>query len=113
MDEFLKALTMLDTIEFEPLEYRLHYDSDGNITMCSMQAHPKNTNYVVVDKQTYDSYYHYTIVDSKPKLIDRMPKYRVQLTKSDSGYQVVKNHAGIVIESGEIYAETEYYDRTN
>ena len=104
---------MLDTIEFEPLEYRLHYDSDGNITMCSMQAHPENTNYVVVDKQTYDSYYHYTIVDSKPKLIDRMPKYRVQLTKSDSGYQVVKNHASIVLEPGEIYADTEYYDQIN
>jgi hypothetical protein len=113
MDEFLKALTMLKPIEVEPLEYRLHYDSDGNITMCSMQAHPENTNYVVVDKKTYDTYYHYVIVDGKPKLIDRMPKYRVQLKKSNSGYQVVNNHAGLILEPGEAYADTEYYDRTN
>lgn len=113
MDEFLKALAMLEPIQAEEFEYRLHYDSDGNITMCTMRAHPENTNYVVVDKQTYDTYYHYVIVDGKPKLVDRMPRYRVQLKKSDSGYQVVKNHAGLLLEPGEAYADTEYYDRTN
>ena len=51
--------------------------------------------------------------DGKLKKIDRNPGSSVQLTKSNSGYQVVKNHAGLILESGEIYVDTEYYDRIN
>jgi hypothetical protein len=113
LDELIRAFSLIDEIVVEPVEYRIHYDSAGNITMCTMQDHPTETNYIVVSKEEYDNYYQYTVVDAKLKKIDRNPGSSVQLTKSDSGYQVVKNHAGIVLEPGEIYTETEYYDRTN
>jgi len=113
LDELIKAFSLIEDIVVEPVEYRIHYDSAGNITMCTMQDHPTETDYIVVSKEEYDNYYQYTVVDAKLKKIDRDLGSSVQLTKSDSGYQVVKNHAGIVVESGEIYAETEYYDRTN
>lgn len=47
--------------EPEPIEYRLHYDQNGRITMCSMQNHPENTQYLVVSKQEYENYWMYKI----------------------------------------------------
>jgi hypothetical protein len=113
LDELIQAIGLIENIVVEPIEYRIHYDSAGNITMCTMQNHPTETNYIVVSKEEYDNYYQYTVVDAKLKKIDRNPGSSVQLTKSDSGYQVIKNHAGIVLEPGETYTDTEYYDRTN
>lgn len=108
-EEFLKALSMIETIVPETIEYRIHYDNTGNITMCTMQQHPTDTQYIVVDQDTYDHYYLYTVVDHKLKKIDRNPGYRVQLKKSDAGYTTVKNHAGIILED-EQYLNVEYYD---
>ena len=34
--------------EPEPIEYRLHYDDTGRITLCSMQNHPTDTKYIAV-----------------------------------------------------------------
>lgn len=112
-DEFLKALELIKPLPVVELEYRLHYDDQGNITMCTMQQHPESTQYVVVTKEEYHNYYQYRIENKKLKLIDRNPIYSVQLLKSNSGYQVVKDHAGILLESDETYANTEYYDTTN
>jgi hypothetical protein len=113
LDELIQAFSLVEEIVCEPIEYRIHYDNAGNITMCSMQDHPKETNYIVVSKYEYDNYYQYIIVDTKLKKIDKNLGNSVQLTKSNSGYQVVKNHAGIILEPDEIYRETEYYDRIN
>jgi hypothetical protein len=112
-DEFLKALIGLETIIQEHIEYRIHYNEHGDITMCTMQDHPTDTTYLVATKDEYDNYFRYTVVNNKLKLIDIEPKYRVQLKKSDSGYQVVKNHAGVLVEPDEAYANTEYYDTVN
>jgi hypothetical protein len=112
-DEFAAAIAALPQIVEEPIEYRIHYNEHGTITMCSMQQHPADTKYIVVTKEEYDNYFRYTIVNDKLKKIDTMPKIRVQLKKSDNGYRVVKNHAGLILEPGEAYADTEYYDRTN
>ena len=111
-EEFLKALSEFPRIVEEPREYRLHYDdATGGIYMCTQQNHPKDTKYLVVDERTYLEYYKYQVVKGQLKIIDIDLGYRVQLAKSNSGYQVVKHHAGIILESGEIYRETEYYDR--
>jgi hypothetical protein len=113
LDELIRAFSLIEEIVEELIEYRIHYDTAGNITVCTMQDHPDDTQYIVVSKDEYDNYFRYYVVDNKLKKIDRNPGNSVQLTKSDSGYLVVKNHAGIVLEPGEIYADTEYYDRTN
>jgi hypothetical protein len=113
LDELIRAFSLIEDIVVDPVEYRIHYDTAGNITMCTMQNHPTETDYIVVTKEEYDNYYQYTVVDTKLKKIDRNLGSSVQLTKSDSGYQVVKNHAGIILEPGEDYADTEYYDTNN
>ena len=49
-DEFLLALSQLQPIVEEPIEYRIHYNDNGDITMCTMQNHPRDTTYIVVTK---------------------------------------------------------------
>lgn len=109
LSEFEKALAMMQPIIEEVKEYRLHYEKNGHITMCTMINHPIDTQYVVVSKDEYDNYFRYTIVDGKPKKIDNDPGYRVQLVSSSEGYAVVKKHAGLILEPTDTYNEIEYY----
>lgn len=112
-DEFLKALKLITPIKTVELEYRLHYNEQGDIYMCTMQQHPDNTEYVVVTKEEYYRYSDYRVENKKLKLIDKGPVYRVQLLKSDSGFCVVKDHASLLLESDEEYPNTEYYGTAN
>jgi hypothetical protein len=109
-EEFLKALSEFPAIVEEPREYRLHYDITGGIYLCTMQNHPKDTTYLVVDEKTYLEYYKYQVVKGKLKIIDIDPGYRVQLKSSTQGYRVVNNHAGIILADDEEYLNVEYYD---
>lgn len=97
----------------ETIEYRIHYNEHGDITMCTMRDHPTDTTYIVATKDEYDNYFRYTVKNNKLKLIDIEPKYCVQLKKSNNGFKVVKDHAGLILESDEAYADTEYYDTNN
>jgi hypothetical protein len=108
-DEFIKAWNMITPTVVEAIEYRLHYDHQGDVVMCTMQNHPIDTQYLVVSKTEYDNYYRYHVVDNKLKMIDLDPGYRVQLKSSTQGYAVVKSHAGILLEN-ETYKDIEYYD---
>jgi hypothetical protein len=111
-EEFDQAMKSFGIVTPEPIEYRIHYDNTGHITMCSMQQHPANTQYLVVDKDLYDHYYQYKVNIHRKRLekiaIDL--GIRVKLKKSDHGYAVVKNHAGLLLESDETYENIEYYD---
>ena len=114
-EEFLQAYNSFPKIIDEPVEYRIHYDTSGRITMCSMQKHPENTQYLIVDRETYDNYFRYT-VNVKRKHLEKIaldPGISVQLKKSNHGYPVVKNHAGIILEKHEDYTDVEYYDTNN
>ena len=95
------------------IEYRLHYNELGEIVMCSMANHPESDRYVVTDQATYEQYYRYCVVDNKLVKIDHDAGYRVKLEKSNQGFSVIKNHAGIILEPGETYNETEYYAYRN
>jgi hypothetical protein len=75
-----------------------------------MTGHPENTQYLIVSKNEYDNYFRYKIVDNKLKIIDNTTGYHVQLKSSTQGYCVVKYHAGILLEQGEKYSSTEYYE---
>jgi hypothetical protein len=106
--EILKALEMVENTPSEPIEYRLHYNEDGDVYMCSMQQHPVDTSYIVVTKDEYDNYFRYRVINSKLKMIDNNNALHVKLKSSDQGYAAVKNHAGIILEQGET-ADTEYW----
>ncbi len=111
-EEFEAALKAFGTIVEEPIEYRLHYDLGGNITMCTMQQHPENADYIVVDQETYNNYTKYRVDITKKRLIkiDTNPGVSVQLKRSNQGYAAVKDHAGILLETGEEYSSVEYYE---
>ncbi len=109
-DELAKAFAMIQPIVEEVKEYRIHYEEDGHITMCTMINHPIDTTYIVVNKDEYYNYFRYTIVDNKLKKIDNNPGYTVQLVSSTKGYAVAKKHAGLILEPTDTYTEIEYYD---
>ena len=101
---------LVTPITVETLEYRLHYNESGEITMCSMSNHPDSAQYLVVDKNTYDNYFCYKIIKGQVIKIDNDAGYRVRLVKSNlSGYTVVKDHAGLLLESSETYTDIEHY----
>jgi len=112
-DEFNAAMTAFGSdIVPESIEYRLHYDDSGTVILCSHQNHPDNTQYLVVDQETYTSYTKYSVDVEKKKLkkvvID--PGVSVQLKRSSQGYAVVKQHAGLILDEGESFSEVEYYE---
>ena len=92
------------------IEYRLYYDELGEIVKCSMVDHEDSGPYVVATPEEYHNYFDYRVVDQQLKKIDRDRRYSVKLTKSTVGFPVVKNHASLPLEVGEIYKDIEYYD---
>ena len=112
--EIIKAFSMLKTPVEETTEYRLHYDELGNIIMTSMRSHPESEQYLVVDEDDFKNYYRYRVVNKKLQLIPQECGMVTGLKKSNSGFCVVKNHAGVLVENDEEVSLTEYYDyRTN
>ena len=101
-------------VDIKPLvlEYRLHYNELGEIYLCTMVDHPESTEYLTVDKDTYDQYFRYRVVNKQLIKIDHDAGYRVKLQKSNQGFCVVKNHAGLILEN-EIYTNTECYEYRN
>jgi hypothetical protein len=95
------------------IEYRLFYNPNGDIVKCTMIAEPTEETYIVVSQFEYNQYFLYQVVDKKLKKIDNDPGYRVQLKKSTTGFTVVDGHAGLILESGETYTDTEIYGHTN
>ena len=111
-DNLIEAMKIIQVQEREELEYRVHYDDKGFIYMCTMQDHPKDTNYLVVTKEEYNNYMRFSVKNKTLIPIDRTRKHSVQLKSSNQGYAVVKNHAGILLET-EDYSDIEYYDNNN
>lgn len=112
--ELLKALEMLDPIPELKLEYRVHYNDTGDIYLCTMQDHPDSTQYLVVSKDEYDTYYKYRVVQGQLKRIEIDSGYKSKLIVSNQGYAVVAGHAALLLEPSEQYPNTEYYEyRTN
>ena len=105
--------SLLKPASVTELEYRLHYNELGEITLCTMAGHPASTQYLVVDKETYDNYFRYLIIKGKLVKIEHDSQYRVRLKKSITGFTTVAGHAGLVIEADEVYNNVEYYEPNN
>lgn len=114
-EEFLKALSGFDPIIPDPVEYRLHYNDLGDIIMCSYQNHPDNTQYLIVDQETYNDYVKYRVNVAQKKLEKVVFDLgiSVKLKRSSRGYTVVRNHAGLILESDEEYKDIEHYEAIN
>ncbi len=96
-------------------EYRFYYDENGNITQTSdcNWNHPESGNYVVVDEIIFKDWGKYRVRNGQAELKPTDPTTEVQLKKSNSGYQVVKNNPAILLEDNENLENTEHYDRRN
>ena len=92
------------------IEYRLHYDAAGDIVTTSMADHPESDQYIVVDRSIYEKYFEYRVENGQLKKIDKDSGFSVKLHKASNGFQVVKNHAGIILDADETHTEIEYYD---
>jgi hypothetical protein len=112
-EEFLKALMAIPLMIEETIEYRFHYNQNGDIYMCTMRNHPTDTDYLVVSEKEYYNYSEYRIVDGKLKTVDKTTGYHVQLKRSNQGCRVVKNHAGIILANNEEYRDIEFYEIRN
>jgi hypothetical protein len=114
-EEFELAMKQFNLPEPESQEFRLHYNENGMIVMCSMVNHPPSYGYIVVDRTTYDNYFKYRVDVDKKRLvlIDIGITISVKLKKSSHGYAVVKNHAGLILETNEVHENIEYYAAIN
>jgi hypothetical protein len=104
--------SLIKPIPRQDIEYRVYYDKDGEINLCTMTGDTKG-DYLVVTRDEYASYFQYRVVKGKLVKIDNDAGYRVQLAISREGFPVVRGHAGLLIEEDEKYNDREYYARTN
>lgn len=112
--DFFEQVNQLLVVTPDPIiEYRLHYNECGDIVMCTMQEHPASDNYVVTDKNTYDLYFRYRVVNKRLELIKHDDGLKSSLVKSTSGFRVASNHAALLLEPDETYNNIEYYDSRN
>lgn len=109
----MKAELLIHNFPDPIIEYRIYFDDAGNIIECSMQQHREGNNYIVVDKTDYDNYFRYKVKDKKLVLIEIDRKYKDPIKKNKDGIATVKNHAGLILEPGEIYNDLDNYARTN
>lgn len=111
--ELIKALNEMVVTEDPPIEYRLHYNEQGDIYMCSMQQHPDTDSFIVVTREQYDLYFRYRVEHGKLKLIEHDMGIKKPFKLSDKGFKTVRNHPALILLPDETYKETEYYDHRN
>jgi hypothetical protein len=114
-EEFLLAFANITPVEIVE-EYRAYYDSVGKVTFYMANNFiDTDLKWINISQEEYQAqdYQWMWVVDDK--LIKRLPTYDhyFPLTRSDKGVKVVKYHAGLVLEPGETYENTEYYDKRN
>jgi len=111
--ELIKALRDMIVTEDPPIEYRLHYNDNGDVFMCSMQQHPDNTQYVVVSKEQYNLYFKYRVEKGQLKLIEHNFGVSKPFRQSLKGIRTVKNNPALILESSETYKDIEFYEHRN
>ena len=114
-EEFLKAFASITPIEVVE-EYRAYYDNEGKVTFYMANNFiDTDLNWVSITREEYraQDYQWMQVVDGK--LVKQLPIYDhyFSLTSNNKDVTVVKNHAGIVLEPGETYLDTEFYARNN
>lgn len=112
--EFLKAIESWQPPKITE-EYRAYYDEEGWVTGFAGSGFPEGNNWVNIPREIYVAHNWQNLKVKDGKLIRIEPTYDhlFALTSSDKGFKVVKNHAGILLESGEEYPNVEYYECRN
>jgi hypothetical protein len=114
-EEFLKAFANITPIEIIE-EYRAYYDNNGKVKFYMANNFIEtDLMWINITREEYvaQDYQWMQVVDGK--LVKQLPIYDhyFSLTSNNKDVTVVKNHAGIVLEPGETYLDTEFYARNN
>jgi hypothetical protein len=113
--EFLKGLISVEPIVVKE-EYRAYYDDADKIHYTAANDFPENDDkWIPITRVQYQTLECQWLWLEKGQIVERKPTYNYyfSLTASTKGVKIVKNHAGIVIEPGEEYADIGYYDKIN
>jgi hypothetical protein len=114
-EEFIKAINSFKPIVVKE-EYRAYYADTGKILYTTANQFPDdNDNWLTITRSQYQTLECQWLWLEKGQLVERKPVYNhyFSLTPSTKGVKIVKNHAGIVVEPGEEYADIGYYDKRN
>ena len=114
-EEFIKAMKSMEPIVVKE-EYRAYYNDDNKIMYLMANQFPDdNDNWLTITKAQYQTLECQWLWVENGKIIERKPNYNYifSLRPSTKGVKIVKDHAGIVIESGEEYIDVAYYDKRN
>ena len=121
LEDIVKQLDALGLLE-EPkpvvYEYRLYYNEEGYIhasasTVNDAESYGLTGEYLVVTREDFENHSKYRVRNSKLVEIKSDSGLSTQLEKSDTGFEVAKNNAGILLEPGEEHSNTEHYDYKN
>jgi len=115
LEKFLAEVNALvDTPKEVAKEYRVYYNNNGEIVGQSMTEPHLSGDYIVVQQDNYENIHKYARVkDGELKVKVFNPGYKRQLVQGKKDFQVVKNHAGLLLEKDETYNNTEYYEYTD
>ena len=118
MNELEKFLAEVNALVGTPKEivkeYRVYHDLNGEIVGQSMTEPHLEGDYIVVEQDEYKNMHKYARVkDGELKVKVFNPGYKRQLVHGEGDFQVVKNHAGLLLEQDETYNNTEYYGYTD
>ena len=114
-EEFIKAINSFKPIVVKE-EYRAYYNDDNKIMYLMANQFPNdNINWIPITRAQYQTLECQWLWVEKGQIVERKPTYNhyFSLTPSTKGVKIVKNHAGIVVEQGEEYADIGYYDKRN
>lgn len=121
LEDIVKQLDAMGLLE-EPkqivYEYRLYYNEEGYIHASASTAKDAESyglvgDYLVVSREEFDNQSKYRVRNSKLVEIKNDSGLSAQLGKSNTGFEVAKNNAGILLEPGEDHDDTEHYDYRN
>lgn len=121
IEDVIKQLDELGLLNHpvEPVyEFRLYYNDDGFIYASASSAKDADSygltgDYLVVNKEDFYSHSKYKVKNGKLVEIKSGAITGTQLEKSDTGFEVAKNNAGILLEPGEDLPDTDHYDHKN
>jgi len=113
--EFIKAMNSIEPIVVKE-EYRAYYNDDNKIMYLMANQFPDDdNNWLTITKAQYQTLECQWLWVEKGQIVERKPTYNhyFSLHPSTKGVKIVKNHAGIVVESDEEYTDIAYYDKRN
>ena len=100
-------------------EYRFYYDETGEITdrisVVTNRPLPElpEGSYILVSREQYTTSDNMLVKSGILVKKDRSVDVKNGLSKSNSGFKVVKNNAALLLDDDDEYQNTEHYDRTN